>query len=282
MADPIGTHAVRTRDGRMLECCEWGDPDGRPLVYLHGAPGSRLLRAVDGRYERNALRVITYDRPGYGGSTRQPGRTVGDTGRDVECIVESLGIERFAVVGVSAGGPHALAVAARLPERVVRCATVVGLGPYDGEGLDFLAGMNPDDVAELRGYASGVRPDEATVLREIRAWAEGLHPGNGPETYALGVLVEAVVEALRPGAGGHVDDTAALTRPWGFDLAEVVCPVLLLVAEDDTSAPPAHGRWLAGRLRDARLVTVPGGHLDVPAADEERVLAWAAEPLTAP
>jgi pimeloyl-ACP methyl ester carboxylesterase len=111
---------------------EWGDPDGFPVFSLHGTPQSRFARHYDeSKYAEAGARVITYDRPGYGGSDRHPGRRVVDCVGDVAAIADTLGIERFAVIGGSGGGPHALAVAARLLERVSRAACVVGIAPYD-------------------------------------------------------------------------------------------------------------------------------------------------------
>ena len=123
------TRMVRAPDGRSLAFCEWGDPDGAPLFFLHGSPGSRLLRSVNGEYERHAIRAVTYDRPGYGQSGRQRRHRVADAAGDVQAIADHLGLAGFAVVGVSAGGPYALAAAAELPGRVTRCATIVSVGP---------------------------------------------------------------------------------------------------------------------------------------------------------
>ncbi|MEK8142527.1 alpha/beta hydrolase [Streptomyces sp. M10(2022)] len=121
---------MRTADGRhlMVEC--QGDPQGRPVFLLHGMPGSRLGPAPRGMvlYQRN-MQLIAYDRPGYGGSDRLPGRRVVDVVEDVRAIADSLGLDRFAVVGRSGGAPHALACAALMPERVTRTAALVGLAP---------------------------------------------------------------------------------------------------------------------------------------------------------
>ncbi len=120
MAD---TAYVTAPDGRTIALAEWGVQDGWPLFALHGCPGSRYLRHIGGVYERHQVRAITYDRPGYGRSTRRRGLRVVDAAEDVALIADQLGIDKFAVLGISAGGPRALAVAARLPERVTRCAT---------------------------------------------------------------------------------------------------------------------------------------------------------------
>src|SRR5215207_2731904 len=133
---------VSTSGGRQLGVCTWGDPEGIPMFWLHGTPGSRFLRHPGDGYRRNQQRVYTYDRPGYGLSTRVPGRRVADAADDVRAIADSFGLGQFGVAGVSGGGPPALAVAALLPDRVSRCAVVVGVAPFGAEGLDFFAGMD--------------------------------------------------------------------------------------------------------------------------------------------
>ena len=120
---------VTVADKRSLTVAQWGDPDGTPILSLHGTPGSRLLRPPDEDAIRRAkINLITYDRPGYGASDRVPGRRVVDCVADIEAIVDALGVSRFAVTGRSGGGPHALAVAARLPDRVAVAECVVGAG----------------------------------------------------------------------------------------------------------------------------------------------------------
>src|SRR4051794_20518812 len=129
-ASPLEEFSVDTNDGRSLGACVGGDPDGAPVFWLHGMPGSRLLRHPEHDYVGRGLQVCTYDRPGYGLSPRHLGRRVADVADDVEQIANALGWDRFAVAGVSAGGGPALATAARLPGRVTRCATVVAPAPF--------------------------------------------------------------------------------------------------------------------------------------------------------
>jgi pimeloyl-ACP methyl ester carboxylesterase len=143
MAGASGTQAVAAADGRTLTIAECGDPDGFPVFLLHGTPGSRFVgQGLASAYASVGARVITYDRPGYGGSDRFRGRRVVDSVADVSAIADSLGIDRFAVTGVSWGGPHSLAVAARLPKQVTRAASVVGVAPFDMPGLDWFADMD--------------------------------------------------------------------------------------------------------------------------------------------
>src|SRR6187549_3544594 len=137
-------------DGRTIMFAEWGDPDGFPVIALHGTPGSRLQRHWDeSKFVAAEARVITYDRPGYGGSERSHGRDVVDCVGDVAAIADGLGLERFAVTGGSGGGPHSLAVAARMPERVTRAACEVGIVPYGTPDFDWFEGMDPMNVKEF-------------------------------------------------------------------------------------------------------------------------------------
>src|SRR5216110_2964938 len=155
MAGASGTQTVAAADGRSLTIAEWGDPDGFPVFLLHGTPGSRFDgQAAASAYANVGARVITYDRPGYGGSDRFRGRRVVDSVADVSTIADSLGIERFAVTGGSWGGPHSLAVAARLPERVTRAACASSPAPYDA-GIDWLTGMDPLNVREVEWALQG-------------------------------------------------------------------------------------------------------------------------------
>ncbi|MEO7260832.1 MAG: alpha/beta hydrolase [Jatrophihabitantaceae bacterium] len=160
MAHRLGT--VKAPDGRALGVAQWGDPDGSAVFGLHGTPGSRFGRPSDeAGLERAGLRMVTYDRPGYGVSDRQPGRRVVECAEDVAAIADALDIGRFAVTGGSGGGPHALAVAARLGRRVTAAECRVGAAPFDAEGLDWWAGMDPQNVREFRWAIEGEQ-----VLRE--------------------------------------------------------------------------------------------------------------------
>ena len=144
---------VHTTDGRTLAVEEAGDPAGRPVLVHMGTPNSRHLY---GQHVRDAaergLRLISYDRPGYGGSSPQPGRTVADCAGDVRAICAELGIDRLAMWGISGGGPHVLACAALLPDLVTAVASLASLAPYGAEGLDYFAGMGQDNVDDTRLY----------------------------------------------------------------------------------------------------------------------------------
>jgi pimeloyl-ACP methyl ester carboxylesterase len=264
---------VRSPDGRELSFYEWGPVEGRPVFVLHGTPGSRYLRHVGGEYERNFLRVITYDRPGYGRSSRLPGRTVAQSATDIATIADHLGLHRFAVVGISGGGPSALAAAAAMPDRVSRCATIVGAGPHDAEDLDVFAGMSDDELEEWACAKQGESCLAGAFYQESLDWVESLADVDALPERTRRMLVQAFREALLT-PYGMVDDYASQLMPWGFDLAAVVCPTSVLIAREDTSVPPAHGHWLVAHLPDAIAVVVDGGHMGPRDEPEEELLGW--------
>lgn len=277
----VGT--VEAGDGRRLAFDEVGDPSGAPVFVIHGTPGCRLSgRHPDlSRVSAAGLRLVTYDRPGYGRSTRQPGRSVADCVSDVATIADELGIERFAVSGGSGGGPHALAIAARLPERVTRVACVVGGAPYDAEDLDWFAGMDPVNVREFGWALAG----EAVLAPELQRNArESLDRVDEDPTALLAdvelsesdrtvlsdpgvreTLRAATREMFAAGVWGWVDDDLAFVQPWGFDLQELRVPVEIRYGVTDVLVPAAHGKWLAAHVPGAEVfVDDHGGHLSTP------------------
>lgn len=263
---------VITNDGRVLAVEEWGDPSGRPVVYLHGTPLSRLARHPDdAMFERHGVRLITYDRPGYGNSSPLRGRRIVDAASDVAAIADLLGLRRFHVFGVSGGAPHALACAAQLPDRVIRVAGLACPAPFDADGLDWHAGLIEMNHAEAIAAVKGRDALEAHVKQTTVADLPAIMPAveqpilSRPEIRAM--ISAAYAEGMRPGLDGSLDDTMALYGlPWGFDPATITVPVYLWHGELDTLVPAAHGRWLGERIPGAVLVTAPdvghAGHFD--------------------
>jgi pimeloyl-ACP methyl ester carboxylesterase len=268
---------------RKLGAAQWGDPDGTPVFNLHGTPGSRLGRHPDENAVRAAgLRVITYDRPGYGASDRHAGRRIVNCAADVSAIADALGIDRFFVSGGSGGGPHSLAVAARLGDRVLAAECVVSAAPYDAAGLEFLAGMDPENQREFGWALQG----EETLHRELtRESAEALARLADDPSKVLSddweldtsdrallartdlhiVFQDMMREAFRNGVWGWVDDDLALVTPWGFDLTEIRVPVTVRYGEKDVLVPAAHGAWLAANIPNPRVViSSDSGHLTSP------------------
>lgn len=264
--------SVRAADGRQLTVETTGDPRGKPVFLLHGTPGSRLGPAPRGvLLYQQGVRLISYDRPGYGSSDRLRMRSVADVAQDVAAIADALGAERFAVVGRSGGGPHALACAALLPDRVTRAAALVSLAPWQAEGLDWFAGMSPFNVTEYTKASAG--PDKLAVSLESRSAAIRANPVQlladlrweltEPDRRVVSdagiraLLVRNYREGLRTSADGWIDDAVAFCRPWGFDPADIAVPVLLWHGEEDVFSPISHSRWLAGRIPSATAVLEP-------------------------
>ena len=274
---------VRTADGRDLCFEQWGQPDGSPVFALHGTPGCRLNRIPDDAgVAAIGARVITYDRPGYGQSSRRRGRQVVDCVADVATIADALGISQFAVTGGSGGGPHALAVAARLPERVIRARCFVGVAPYPAEDLDWLAGMDAENVKEF-GWALGgedvlageLARESAAMVTKVAADASKALGDEWQLAEAdravlanpmvMAVMREAIPQCFAHGPWGWVDDDLAFVSPWGFDVSEITVPVEVHYGSQDVLVPAAHGEWLAAHVPNATVVVNHDqGHMPTP------------------
>ncbi|HEY1571028.1 MAG TPA: alpha/beta fold hydrolase [Pseudonocardiaceae bacterium] len=267
-------------DGRTLHIYDVGPTDAAVTVYYHhgtpntGAPPEPLLPAA----QRLGVRWLSHDRPGYGPSTARPGRSFGSVAEDVARVADARGVERFAVLGSSGGGPHALACAALLPDRVRSVATLAGLAPYGAEGLDFFAGMAPASEAEMRAALGG--PDELRRVLTEPADAEGESAFTEADNAALAGdwawIGRIAGEAMRGGIGGMVDDNMCIVTPWGFQVTQVAAPVLLVHGLDDRMVPSTHSEWMVRRLPSAALRLAPGeGHISV-LRHGEHALQWIA------
>lgn len=261
------TQLILTPDGRRLAVDSFGASDGLPVFLLHGTPGSRRgPRPRPGVIYRLGIRLICYDRPGYGCSDQNPGRSVADAATDVRVIADKLGLGTFSVVGRSGGAPHALACAAVLDGRVQSVATLVGLAPPDSEGLDWYAGMADSNTAEfsqaesdpravvamLRERAEQIRRDPEFLLKLLQPELTRQDRRVVEEVAIQRLLTETYAEAIRRGAHGWIDDTLALRSPWQFDLAKINVPVLIWHGQDDVFSPASHARWLADHIRAGR------------------------------
>jgi pimeloyl-ACP methyl ester carboxylesterase len=264
-------HDVQAGDGRRLHVTEDGDPSGHPVLVQPGTPGGAepLFRLWVEDANARGIRLIAYDRPGYGPSTPRGGRVIADAAGDVAAIADALGIDRLATWGTSGGGPHALACAALLPDRVTAAATLGSPAPYDADGLDWLAGQAGDNVAEHTTAARGAEPLRrmlaparagmlAAEPAQMRAGMAGLlHPLDAElfDDEVSTFLLRGTQHGLAEGLDGWVDDDRAFVTPWGFDPAAIEVPVLLMHGEHDRFIPVSHGRWLAGRIPtvDARI-----------------------------
>ncbi|MFD1721929.1 alpha/beta fold hydrolase [Amnibacterium endophyticum] len=253
-------HRFRAPDGRTIAVVERGDPAGVPVLELHGTPGSRL-DGPDGS-ALAGVRLLSVDRPGYGGSDRLPGRRVVDTEADVAVVIGALGLPRVAVTGGGGRGPHALAAAWALPHRIAVAECRTALAPADADGLDWSEALPASLVAELGWAREGVARLGAELHREVLADLDGAGPvapvtaptlpDLGPGPAARPASGKDLGEALRSGVHGWVDDDLALVAAWGFDPAEIEVPVIVRWDPHGPAAP--HGAWLAGRIRGAEPV----------------------------
>jgi pimeloyl-ACP methyl ester carboxylesterase len=270
---------VSLGDGRALHAYDTGTAgDGRLAIFWHhgtpnvGQPPEPLFAAAD----RLGLRWVSYDRPGYGGSTAHPGRDMASAAGDVAAVADALGLDRFAVMGHSGGGPHALACAALLPGRVVAAVSGAGLAPYGAEGLDWYAGMAASGLASLRAAAAGRAAKEA-YENSGEEYDPEFTPADeaalaGPWSW----LGSVVGPAMAAGPGGLIDDDLAYVSPWGFEPAQVGVPVLLLHGGRDRVVPASHSEWLAGRVPAAELrLSTEDGHISV-LNHAEAALEWVA------
>lgn len=276
---------VKAHDGRQLAVKSLGNPTGRPVFLLHGTPGT-----LDGPLPRGiflyrlGIRLISYTRPGYPGSTRQENRTVAHAAADVEAIADELCLEEFSVIGRSGGAPHALACAAAesLRGRVICTAALSSLAPYDahGDGLDWFAGMADSNIEAYRN-ATGFHdvPDSESGLqsliatfnehrRKVRNNSQGLLNAlwpelGGPDRHIMGdvalrrIIARVHAEAVRDSIDGWLDDVMALGSSWGFDLSDIKSPVLLWHGVEDKYSPASHAKWLAKKIRTADLDLKP-------------------------
>lgn len=257
-------------EGREIAFTEIGDPEGTGVLFFHGAPMSRWnLGDQEERFARAGLRVVSPDRPGYGGSTPVPGRSLIDWARDTTALADALGIDRFLVAAHSSGGPYGAMVAATLPDRVL--GTVILGGVTDFSWGPAWEGYSEHECALMR------LPDEETAREwAVRAFGEdgaGLPRSRNPrpepdrELFAehyVPWLASATKEAFRQGVGGYAQDAWVQSRPWDFDLSAVSAPFLVVHGSEDTVVPFAHSRHTTALVPGAELRELPGhGHVTV-------------------
>ena len=265
---------AKARDGRTLAFVQRGAADGVPVIVCHGTPGSRRARHPDPQmYERHGVKMVAYDRPGYGGSDPNIGRSVADAASDIEAIADELGFDRFAVVGGSGGAPHALACGALLEDRVLRVGALVTPAPSDTDDFDFYEGLADINVREFGAAVQGreaveafIQPfvdrlesDPDAVIDEIVSELPEVDREIASREAFRSVMRESFVEAARQGVRGWADDDLAFAKSWGFEPEDVHAEVRLWQGELDVLAPRAHGEYVAGRLPNARFELLEGG-----------------------
>lgn len=256
---------VRLKDGRTVRVHDSGAGEGGAFTVLwhHGSPQTgALLAPLLAAAEARGIRLLSYGRPSYGGSSPRPGRDVASAAADVEQIADALGVARFAVMGASGGGPHALACAALLPERVTGAVSIAGLAPFDADGIDWFAGMISEGAlrAAVAGRAARERFEE-TAEFDPESFNKRDYAALDGAWAALGADVGAATAA---GPDGLIDDDLAFVAPWGFSVTEVAAPVLIVQGGQDRVVPPAHADWLLRHCRNAELWYRPrDGHIAV-------------------
>ena len=268
---------VRTPDGRDLDVFLTGPATGEVLVFHHGTPGAALLPPglAEAAADRG-LRTVVHARPGYAGSTPQPGRLVADAAADTARVLDSLDVDRFLTLGWSGGGPHALACAALLPDRCLAAGSVAGVAPYEAFGEAWTDGMGPSNVTEFAAAAAGrdelerlladVERSDATTDDVLAQLGDILSPvdvaafGAGIGGYHL----EGSRRGTRHGTDGWRDDDLAFVTPWGFELSDIRVPVALWHGQQDRAVPFAHGRWLVDHVPGAHgVLTEDHGHFSL-------------------
>ena len=291
-ADPLRTDRITELDVALLDggvlhvydTGPWDDAAALPVLWHHGTPNTGHPPApLFDTATALGLRWVGYDRPGYGGSTPAPDRPVSSAATYAEAVADALGLDQFAVMGHSGGGPHALACAAMLPSRVVAAVAVASLAPYGPGGLEpaaYTAGMAASGVSALRAAAQGRAAKETHEAEGGGAYDPEFTPGDlamfdGEWAWFIGVVRAAAGSGPAPA----IDDDLAYVRPWGFDLATVQVPTLLLQGEMDKIVPPAHAHRLAQAIPGAELRLDPdAGHISVVSGAAD-ALVWVAKQL---
>lgn len=284
---------VQTPDGRTLLVQEGGDRRGRPVLAHAGTPNSRKLYSRHlAEAEEQGIRLICYDRPGYGGSTPAPGRTVADCAADVRIIADALGIEKLGIWGISGGGPHALACAALLPDRVVAVASLASIAPYGATGLDYFAGMGDLNVEDIKLMLADPGAARAKTAADRELLLQATPAGIQEFMQTLLSPVDAAVltgdyaehmagnlkDGLGPGIEGWWDDGWAHLHPWGFAFEAIRIPVMLWQGRQDRFVPFGHGEWLAKQIPgvDAHL-SEEDGHLTLTQRRLPQIHRWLLE-----
>ena len=265
---------AKARDGRTLAFVQRGAEDGVPVIVCHGTPGSRRSRHPDPEmYRRHGVRMVAYDRPGYGASDPNIGRSVADAASNIEAIADELGLDRFAVVGGSGGAPHALACGALLEERVLRVGALVTPAPSDTDDFDLYEGLAEDNVREfgtaiqgreaieafIQPYVDQLRTDPDAVIEEIVTELPEVDREIASREGFRSIMRESFAEAARQGVRGWADDDLAFAKSWGFEPEDVHAEVRLWQGELDVLAPRTHGEYVASRLPNARFELLEGG-----------------------
>ncbi len=290
MIDVATPTELTLSDGRVLSVYVQGPDDGTLLISHHGTPGAGVpMPSFVNAAAQRGLRWVSYSRPGYGGSTRVEGRDVADCVRDVAEIADRLGADRFFTLGGSGGGPHTLACAALLPDRVRGCAAIASPAPWGAEGLDWLAGQGPENVEEFEAALEGSEALETYLTKESKDLAAVNDPQELIDAFGTGLLpdvdraaisgeyattlIASSKRAVMNGVWGWFDDDMAFLRDWGFSLDAIAVPVALWQGKQDKMVPFAHGEWMAAHVPGARpRLLEDHGHLSLAVSSFPQIL----------
>jgi pimeloyl-ACP methyl ester carboxylesterase len=270
---------IQAADGRQLEALTAGPADGLTVVLHNGTPAGLLAApAIAVAAAERDLRLVLYARPGYEGSTPDPGRRVSGAAADLAAVLDAMGAGEFVTVGWSGGGPHALACAALLPGRCLAAASMAGVAPCGADGLDWLAGMGSENIEEFSAAQAGAEALTSFLepaAREMATMtAADVSAGLGDlvsaadQAAVTGEFADYLAASFRAAVAGGVagwrDDDFAFTADWGFTMADVGAgaPVAVWQGDQDMMVPYSHGQWLAAHIPGARAHLLPGeGHL---------------------
>lgn len=280
---PARDSSIRLSDGRALAYAEWGDLDGRPVLYFHGMPASRLFIPDPGAAADEHVRVIAADRPGMGRSDPQPGHVVADWPADVIALADALGLERFGVIGWSAGTPYAFACAALIPERLTAASATTSAAAMryliaDDPALrDSL--LDDDDRSIFEALPQGRDAAEELATTLAAGFVEWLteHPEQlvdsegdpGDEAFLEDPaeresFVDSIREAVRQGAAAFAPQYVAQIAPWGFRLEDITIPVHVWAGANDRITPPERMRLVADKIKYAEFtVWEDVGHVGI-------------------
>ncbi|MEW8522418.1 MAG: alpha/beta hydrolase [Candidatus Thiodiazotropha endolucinida] len=280
------TKLVKLPDSRHLAYAEYGDPEGVPAIYLHGFPGSRLeARLFDLPARQHGLRVIAPDRNGLGLSDPKPGRRLIEWAVDMEALADNLKLERFFLIGISGGGPYALACAHMCAERLEGLTLVCPLGPLDQpallEAMRWPAKINFRSIRDTP-WLSNIS-FRFSVVPLTQLWPQCIYQimlgmAPPPDVAVLNrptvrkAITASIREAVRQGADGVLQEMSLYTQPWGFDPAEITIPIQLWHGTADKTVPILHGLTLAERLPECEMHIVDGeGHFSLPIDSMEKI-----------
>lgn len=259
---PTGCEFVE-RDSRRLAFETYGDDNGAPVFFLHGMPGSRI-----GHYflpeQLSGIKLISYDRPGYGQSDRREGRAVAESAADVARVADELGLETFGVLGRSAGGMHALACAALLGERVNSAVILNGPGPMREMGDAWFEGMansnvaafkmtNDEVIAHITERASEIQQSPTAQISHLRQEFTPVDEAFDDLDRLTDLFAASHAEATRQGPDGWIDDILTQHRSWGFDLSGIRVPVHFRYGKGDQFTPVSHGLWMQAAIPHATI-----------------------------